>query len=176
MTSLSLVDGHIDVCFRHRHGVRPSLTHKSHIILPVTHGFKPKSLLGKAGLVFAAPAVFALTITLPGLVGPYDSLGCHYKKAPNDYFITCGWTRNKHQRVSRTNARVPKHEAIESSKRLLSCLCNDKKASRSVRNSWSETRSSPCTRRNRLRYVWTASKSRRDFKRWERACRKRLKS
>ena len=82
----------------------------------------------------------------------------------------------QHQRVSRTNARVPKHEAIESSKRLLSCLCNDRKASRSVRNSGLETSCSPCTRRNKLRYVWTASKSRRDFKRCERARRKRLKS
>lgn len=82
----------------------------------------------------------------------------------------------QHQRVSRTNARVPKHEAIESSNRLLSCLCNDKKASRSVRNSGLETSCSPCTRRNKLRYVWTASKSRRDFKRCERARKKRLKS
>jgi len=82
----------------------------------------------------------------------------------------------QHQRVSRTNASVPKHEAIESSKRLLSCLCNDKKASRSIRNSRLETRCSPCTRRNKLRYVWTASKSRRDFKRCERARRKRLRS
>lgn len=78
--------------------------------------------------------------------------------------------------MSRTNARVPKHEAMESSKRLLSCLCNDKKLSRSARNSGLETRTSPCTRRNKLRYVWTASKSRRDFKRCERAHRKRLKS
>ncbi len=82
----------------------------------------------------------------------------------------------QHQRVSRTNARVPKHEAIESSRRLLSCLCNDKNASSSARNSGLETRSSPCTRRNKLRYVWTASKSRRDSKRCERECRKRLKS
>jgi hypothetical protein len=80
------------------------------------------------------------------------------------------------QRVSRTKARVPKHEAIESSNRLLSCLCNDKKASRSVRNSGLEISCSPCTRRNKLRYVWTASKSRRDSKRCERARRKTLKS
>jgi hypothetical protein len=82
----------------------------------------------------------------------------------------------RHQRVSRTNARVPKHEAIEFSMRPLSCFCNDKKASRSVRNFGLETSCSPCTRRNKLRYVWTASKSRRDFKRCERARRKRLKS
>lgn len=82
----------------------------------------------------------------------------------------------QHQMVSRTNARVPKHEAIESSKRLLSSLCNDKKASRSIRNSGLEISCSPWTRRNKLRYVWTASKSRRDFKRCEMARRKRLKS
>ena len=91
-------------------------------------------------------------------------------------FITCTPRNIQHQRVSRTNARVPKHEAIQSSKRLLSCLCNDRKASRSVRNSGLETSCSPCTRRNKLRYVWTASKSRRDFKRCERARRKRLMS
>jgi sodium/potassium/calcium exchanger 6 len=47
------------------------------------HEFKTKSLLGKVAAVFAAPAVFALTITLPVVVRPYDSLGDRYEKAPN---------------------------------------------------------------------------------------------
>lgn len=47
------------------------------------HEFKTKSLLGKFAAVFAAPAVFALTITLPVVVRPYDSLGFRYEKAPS---------------------------------------------------------------------------------------------
>jgi hypothetical protein len=95
---------------------------------------------------------------------------------PTTYSTALLQPKIPHQSVSRTKARVPKHEAIESNKRLLSCLCNNKKASRSVRNSGLETSCSPCTRRNKLRYVWTASKSRRDFNRCERACKKRFKS
>jgi sodium/potassium/calcium exchanger 6 len=47
------------------------------------HEFKTKSLLGKVAAVFAAPAVFALTITLPVVVRPYDSFGDRYEKAPS---------------------------------------------------------------------------------------------
>jgi sodium/potassium/calcium exchanger 6 len=47
------------------------------------HEFKTKSLLGKFAAVFAAPAVFALTITLPVVVRPYDSLGRRYEKDPS---------------------------------------------------------------------------------------------
>jgi sodium/potassium/calcium exchanger 6 len=47
------------------------------------HEFKTKSLLGKVAAVFAAPAVFALTITLPVVVEPYDILGDRYEKAPS---------------------------------------------------------------------------------------------
>jgi sodium/potassium/calcium exchanger 6 len=46
------------------------------------HEFKTKSLLGKVAAVFAAPAVFVLTITLPVVVRPYDSPGYRLEKAP----------------------------------------------------------------------------------------------
>lgn len=66
-----------------RQSVCLALTHTSHILFPTMHEFKTKSLLGKFAAVFAAPAVFALTITLPVVVRPYDSLGFRYEKAPS---------------------------------------------------------------------------------------------
>ena len=81
-----------------------------------------------------------------------------------------------HHIVSRTKANVPKHEEMESSKRPLSCFCTNNKVSMSPRSSVLWMSISPCTRRNKLRYVWTASKSRRDLRRCVRAFRKMLKS
>jgi hypothetical protein len=49
------------------------------------HESKIKNLLGigKVAAVFSAPAVFVLTITLPVVVRPYDSLGyCTVMKEP----------------------------------------------------------------------------------------------
>ena len=66
-----------------RQTVRLALKHMCHILFPTMHEFKSKSLLGKIAAVFAAPAVFALTITLPVVVEPYDSLGGRYEKAPS---------------------------------------------------------------------------------------------
>lgn len=63
--------------------VRLALKRMCHILFPTMHEFKTKSLLGKVAAVFAAPAVFALTITLPVVVEPYDSLGDRYEKAPS---------------------------------------------------------------------------------------------
>jgi sodium/potassium/calcium exchanger 6 len=70
-----------EVATRHQ-TVRLALKRMCHILFPTMHEFKTKSLLGKVAAVFAAPAVFALTITLPVVVGPYDSLGDRYEKAP----------------------------------------------------------------------------------------------
>jgi len=63
--------------------VRLALKRMCHVLFPTMHEFKTKSLLGKVAAVFAAPAVFALTITLPVVVEPYDSLGDRYEKAPS---------------------------------------------------------------------------------------------
>ena len=71
---------HHIVATRHQR-VRLALTRTSHILFPTMHEFKTKSLLGKVAAVFAAPAVFALTITLPVVVRPYDSPGYRYEKA-----------------------------------------------------------------------------------------------
>ena len=73
---------HHEVATR-RQIVRLALKRICHILFPTMHEFKTKSLLGKVAAVFAAPAVFALTITLPVVVGPYDSLGDRYEKAPS---------------------------------------------------------------------------------------------
>ncbi|KAI0279739.1 Sodium/calcium exchanger protein-domain-containing protein [Russula aff. rugulosa BPL654] len=73
---------HHEVATR-RQTVRLALKRICHILFPTMHEFKTKSLLGKVAAVFAAPAVFALTITLPVVVGPYDSLGDRYEKAPS---------------------------------------------------------------------------------------------
>jgi sodium/potassium/calcium exchanger 6 len=73
---------HHEVATRHQ-TVRLALEHMCHILFPTMHEFKTKSLLGKVAAVFAAPAVFALTITLPVMVGPYDNLGDRYEKAPS---------------------------------------------------------------------------------------------
>ena len=66
-----------------RQSVRLALTHTSHILFPTMHELKTKSLLGKIAGVFAAPAVFVLTITLPVVVRPYDGFGDRYEKAPS---------------------------------------------------------------------------------------------
>jgi sodium/potassium/calcium exchanger 6 len=66
-----------------RQSICLALTRTSHILFPTMHEFKTKSLLGKFAAVFAAPAVFALTITLPVVVRPYDSLGRRYEKDPS---------------------------------------------------------------------------------------------
>jgi solute carrier family 24 (sodium/potassium/calcium exchanger), member 6 len=73
---------HYDFATRHQN-VRLALKRMCHILFPTMHEFKTKSLLGKVAAVFAAPAVFALTITLPVVVEPYDSLGDRYEKAPS---------------------------------------------------------------------------------------------
>jgi sodium/potassium/calcium exchanger 6 len=66
-----------------RQTARLALSRMCHILFPTMHEFKTKSLLGKVAAVFAAPAVFALTITLPVVVEPYTSLGDRYEKAPS---------------------------------------------------------------------------------------------
>ncbi|KDQ57198.1 hypothetical protein JAAARDRAFT_35805 [Jaapia argillacea MUCL 33604] len=50
------------------------------ILFPTLHHFKSKSFLGKVASLFAAPAVMALTITLPVIVTPYDIGSIHVEK------------------------------------------------------------------------------------------------
>ncbi|KAI0314610.1 Sodium/calcium exchanger protein-domain-containing protein [Amylostereum chailletii] len=52
-----------------------------HTLFPTFLGFRSKSVLAKIAAVFAAPAVFALTITLPVIVMPYDNSHSHYEKS-----------------------------------------------------------------------------------------------
>ena len=75
------LDNNSDIA-RHEVPTRIALKRMCHILFPMMYEFKSKSLLGKVAAVFAAPAMFALTITLPVVVGPYDILGDRYEKAP----------------------------------------------------------------------------------------------
>lgn len=51
-----------------------------HILFPSLHHFKSKTLIGKIVSLLAAPAVMALTITLPVVIIPYGSYGSHEEK------------------------------------------------------------------------------------------------
>ena len=75
------LDNNSDIA-RHEVPTPTALERMCHILFPTIHEFKTKSFLGKVLAVFAAPAIFALTITLPVVVGPYDILGDRYEKAP----------------------------------------------------------------------------------------------
>lgn len=63
----------------HMHHAAPSrwrriarvLGHTFHVLFPTLHGFRSKSFLGKIAAVLAAPAVMALTLTLPVVVTAY---------------------------------------------------------------------------------------------------------
>jgi solute carrier family 24 (sodium/potassium/calcium exchanger), member 6 len=74
------------------------LAHACHILFPTLHGFHAKSLLGKTAAILATPAVFALTITLPVVVGPYDSLGYRHEKpsAITDTLVTFEEDESEH--------------------------------------------------------------------------------
>jgi sodium/potassium/calcium exchanger 6 len=66
-----------------RQRIRRVLTHALHILFPTLHEFHKKSLLGKVAAVFAAPAVFMLTVTLPVVVRSYDSPSYRHEKTPS---------------------------------------------------------------------------------------------
>ena len=57
------------------------LTRTLHILCPSLHHFGNKTLLGKIASLFAAPAVLALTLTLPVIVTPYESSSLAEKRA-----------------------------------------------------------------------------------------------
>lgn len=54
-----------------------------HILCPSLHHFWSKSFLGKIASLFAAPAVLALTLTLPVIVTPYEGYDHHHEKNGN---------------------------------------------------------------------------------------------
>ena len=51
-----------------------------YFLFPSLHHFGSKTLLGKIAALLAAPAVMALTLTLPVVVIPYGNNGDHEKK------------------------------------------------------------------------------------------------
>ncbi|EKM58406.1 uncharacterized protein PHACADRAFT_117328 [Phanerochaete carnosa HHB-10118-sp] len=54
-----------------------------HVLFPTLHNFRQKSYLGMIAAVFAAPAVTALTLTLPVVVTNHDMPGPHEEKLDN---------------------------------------------------------------------------------------------
>ena len=56
------------------------LGHAYHTLFPTLQDFRSKTVLRKVAAVFAAPAVFALTITLPVIVTPYNSTHAQHEK------------------------------------------------------------------------------------------------
>ncbi|KAG9314841.1 Sodium/calcium exchanger protein-domain-containing protein [Chiua virens] len=63
-----------------QHGLWHVLGRIWHILFPSLHHFKSKTLTGKIVSLLAAPAVFALTITLPVVIIPYGNDGLHEEK------------------------------------------------------------------------------------------------
>lgn len=59
--------------FTHQQRVTHVFARTVHILCPSLHHFGNKSFLGKIASLFAAPAVLALTLTLPVIVTPYES-------------------------------------------------------------------------------------------------------
>ena len=51
-----------------------------HVLFPTLHNFRSKSFLGMIAAVFAAPAVMALTLTLPVVVSDHEHDGAHSEK------------------------------------------------------------------------------------------------
>lgn len=60
------------------------LSHAYHILFPTITHFRAKPWLGKIAGIFAAPAVLALTITLPVVVIPYNGAHVHEKAVAAD--------------------------------------------------------------------------------------------
>ncbi|KZT00823.1 uncharacterized protein LAESUDRAFT_687551 [Laetiporus sulphureus 93-53] len=56
------------------------LGHAFHVVFPTLHGIGSKPLLGKVAAVLAAPAVMALTLTLPVVVTAYEDVGREREK------------------------------------------------------------------------------------------------
>ncbi|KAK7690637.1 hypothetical protein QCA50_005736 [Cerrena zonata] len=59
-------------------------SHTHHVLFPTLHHFRSKTFLGKIAAVFAAPAVMALTLTLPVVVTDYASFGEREEKLGTD--------------------------------------------------------------------------------------------
>lgn len=65
-----------------RQRIMHAIGRTGHILCPSLHHFRSKSFLGKIASLFAAPAVLALTLTLPVIVTPYESSKLAEEKTP----------------------------------------------------------------------------------------------
>ena len=64
---------YVEVPLSRRQRVFRFVAHVGHILFPTLHEFWSKSFLGKIAAVLAAPAVLALTLTLPVVVTSYEN-------------------------------------------------------------------------------------------------------
>lgn len=71
----------------------------AHVLFPTLHHFRKQSFLGRVASIFAAPAVLALTITLPVVVTPYESALTSKEKIYADDAPLVGFEEEGVQRV-----------------------------------------------------------------------------
>ncbi|KAH9945222.1 Sodium/calcium exchanger protein-domain-containing protein [Epithele typhae] len=77
----------------HRERVVDTLGHILYILFPTLHGFWAKPLLGKIAAVLAAPAVLALTITLPVVVTSYEAAAAAHEKRSHHHAASASENR-----------------------------------------------------------------------------------
>ncbi|KAH7907936.1 Sodium/calcium exchanger protein-domain-containing protein [Hygrophoropsis aurantiaca] len=74
------VEGYIPIIPTRRQRIGRILSRTYHILFPSLHHFRDKTLIGKIVSLLAAPAVMALTLTLPVVVMPYESIDAREEK------------------------------------------------------------------------------------------------
>lgn len=104
-----------------RRGIRHILSLTSHILFPTLHEFRAKSLLGKVAAVFAAPAVFVLTVTLPVVVKPYDDVGYRHEKTPSIHHTLFPFEENGIERT--LIAEEEEMDGLQFNKWLMAAQC-----------------------------------------------------
>lgn len=87
-TTASVIETDTDTHSQHlvpltrRQRLARTLAHTYHLLFPTLHHFRSKTVLGKIAAILAAPAVMALTVTLPVVVTSYDdAIGAREKRA-----------------------------------------------------------------------------------------------
>ncbi|KII89956.1 hypothetical protein PLICRDRAFT_40138 [Plicaturopsis crispa FD-325 SS-3] len=67
-----------------RQRILHTLSRVYHILCPSLHNFRSKTFVSQVASLFAAPAVMALTLTLPVIVTPYESPYSSAEKSPGE--------------------------------------------------------------------------------------------
>jgi sodium/potassium/calcium exchanger 6 len=95
-----------------------------HTLFPTLHHFRKQSLIGKTASLLAAPAVLALTLTLPVVVTPYESRFASREKLCGDDAPLVGFEEEGVQRVliAEEEAQESIHE-VKFNKWLMAVQC-----------------------------------------------------